>query len=46
MEIFPAGEIWSVVMESPNRAKICASVMGCIFANYFYASLKNGGSWI
>ena len=34
-EMFPAGEIWSVVIESPNTAKILA----------FYIFFKMGSSF-
>ncbi len=45
-EIFPAGEIWSVVIESPNNANTYAFYILDIFGNYFSATLKKGGSWI
>ena len=32
--ILPAGEIWSVVIESPNNAKTFAPVISSIFGNY------------
>jgi hypothetical protein len=44
--MFPAGEIWSVVIESPKEAKQYASVISLISGRDFSTLLKKGGSWI
>lgn len=44
--MFPAGEIWSVVIESPKNPKTYASLISLIYGNYLAMALKNGGSWI
>lgn len=46
IDILPAGEIWSVVIESPNTAKMWAFYIFLITGNYLSAPLKKGGSWI
>lgn len=45
-EMLPAGEMWSVVIESPNTAKIFAFYIGFNWAGSFADPSKNGGLWI
>lgn len=42
-EIFPAGEIWSVVIESPNTARIFAFSIGFNFYTSLPDPSKKGG---
>jgi hypothetical protein len=44
--MLPAGEMWSVVIESPNTAKMYAFLMGCNVGSSFWTGLKKGGSWM
>lgn len=46
MDMFPAGEMWSVVIESPKIAKMWASLIDDKWGNYFSTLLKKGGSWM
>lgn len=45
-EIFPAGEIWSVVIESPNTAKMFAYLIGLSGSSSRFEPSKKGGRWI
>ncbi len=43
LEIFPAGLIWSVVIESPNDAKTYAEVISLILGKSSWVEEKKGG---
>ena len=42
--MLPAGEMWSVVTESPNTPRIFAPVMASTLAGCMEKLAKNGGS--
>jgi hypothetical protein len=44
--MFPAGDIWSVVMESPMFNKQYPSTMSFILTGSGYSVWKKGGLWI
>ena len=44
--IEPAGEMWSVVTESPKASRTRAPRIGSIGPGSADMSIKNGGSWM
>lgn len=46
IDMLPAGDIWSVVIESPNIAKIWAFCIGGSLGRSGEMLEKNGGLWI
>lgn len=44
--MFPAGEMWSVVIESPKTARILALTTGYNGVSAWLALSKKGGLWI
>ena len=43
--MLPAGEMWSVVIESPSTASARAPVMSVTGSGSGVSPAKNGGSW-